>query len=102
MKIFLMFDLSTSNPHVVDKEWFVDENISTGEKLQVITEETVNKCMYNPNKKMSLSTADKRYISRYTKQIKTGSQIINLKWVTQKHSEKEEEVKTFKNHDSTF
>ena len=33
-----MIDLITNTPCVVDEEWFVDENESTGEKIRLIGE----------------------------------------------------------------
>ena len=57
--------------------------------------------MKKPNKPTSLSTTDRRNIDRYVKNIKNTSQIIKLKQVTQDNSEKEEEVKKFKNLIST-
>ena len=98
---FLMIDLTTQTPHVVDEEWFVDENESTGEKIRLVSEETINQCMNQPNKKLSLSTSDKRNIARYVKNLKNSSQIIKLKRVTTKDKDKEEEVKKYKNHIST-
>ena len=56
--------------------------------------------MENPNKPMALSTIDRRN-SSYVKSIKVSSQIIKLKQVTHENSEKEDEVKKFKNHIST-
>ena len=76
---FLMIDLTTNTPHVVDEEWFVDVNKSTSKEIRCIGEDTLSKCMENPNKPTALSTTDRRNISRYFKGIKISSQIIKLK-----------------------
>ena len=85
-----MIDLTTNTPHVVDEEWFVDVNKSTAEESRLVGEDTLSKCMENPNKPTALSTIDRRNISRYVKSIKISSQIIKLKRVTNENSEKEE------------
>ena len=92
-----MIDLITNTPCVVDEEWFVDENESTGEKIRLIGEDTINRCMEKSNKPTSLSTTDRRNIAKCIKSIKNISQIIKLKRVTQGNSEK----KKFKNLIST-
>ena len=45
---FLMIDLTTNIPHVVNEEWFVDVNESTGEETRLIGQDTLSKCMENP------------------------------------------------------
>lgn len=95
---FLMYDTAAKTAHVVDEDWFTSTNESTGNKVNIVTEDTIEKCFESPNRRFALSTTDLRQIKINVKQIQIGSQIIKLKRVTEKPAEQEEEIKKFGGH----
>ena len=55
---FLMYTSETSTPYVIEEEWFQVTNEETGETIQFVSTNTLEKCQQTPNKQRLLSKTD--------------------------------------------
>ena len=55
---FLMYTSETSTSIVIEEEWFQDTNKETGENIQLLSMNTLEKCKQTLNKQRLLSKTD--------------------------------------------
>lgn len=102
---YLMYEINGNSPHVVDEEWFVDNDGSnTSEPRQEtrrVSAETLKKCVDLPNQMHYLSETDLRLIKKHVSTVKVGVSIKRIKRVVEKPQDQLEEVVNFEGHIST-
>ena len=91
---FLMYTSETSTSIVIEEEWFQDTNKETGENIQLLSMNTLEKCKQTLNKQRLLSKTDLWKIKRYVNSIKVGNSSVIIRQVKKNQKIKMKKLST--------